>query len=101
MSEAPEQKEFNDFLKQIKEEQKNIDIKWFKNVFDYETPDKMLKSHHNLETTDNYNQATSIIEENVTEFKDEVEIMSKSDKKNKGIKILNVIENILNFTLKE
>ena len=101
MSEAPEQKEFNDFLKQIKEEQKNIDIKWFKNVFDYETPDKMLKSHHSLETTDNYNQATSIIEENVTEFKDEVEIMSKSDKKNKGIKILNVIENILNFTLKE
>ena len=101
MSEAPEPKEFNDFLKQIKEEQKNIDIKWFKNVFDYETPDNMLKSHHNLETTDNYNQATSLIEENVTEFKDGVEIMSKSDKKNKGIKILNVIENILNFTLKE
>ena len=27
--------------------------------------------------------------------------MSKGDKKNKGIKILNIIENILNFTLKE
>ena len=27
--------------------------------------------------------------------------MSEGDKKNKGIKILNIIENILNFTLKE
>ena len=42
LSETPEQKEFNDFLEQIKEEQKNIDINSFKNVFNYETPDKML-----------------------------------------------------------
>ena len=27
--------------------------------------------------------------------------MSEGDKKNKGIKILNIVENILNFTLKE
>ena len=27
--------------------------------------------------------------------------MSEGDKKNKGVKILNIIENILNFTLKE
>ena len=30
LSETPEQKEFNDFLEQIKEEQKNIDINLFK-----------------------------------------------------------------------
>ena len=42
MSETPDQKEFNDFLNQITEEQKNIDINLFKNVFNYETPDKML-----------------------------------------------------------
>ena len=57
MSKTPEQKEFNDFLEQIKEEQKNIDINWFKNVFNYETPDKMLKYLHSLETTNEYNQA--------------------------------------------
>ena len=101
MSKTPEQKEFNDFLEQIKEEQKNIDINWFKNVFNYETPGKMLKYLHSLETTDNYNQITSLIEENFTDFKDEVEIMSEGDKENKGIKILNITENILNFTLKE
>ena len=53
----------------------------FKNVFYYETPDKMLKYLHSLETTDNYNQATSLIEENFTDFKDKVEIMSEGDKK--------------------
>ena len=42
LSETPDQKEFNDFLNQITEEQKNIDINLFKNVFNYETPDKML-----------------------------------------------------------
>ena len=81
MSETPEQKEFNDFLEQIKEEQKNIDINSFKNVFNYETPDKMLKYLHSLETTDDYNQATSLIEESFTDFKDEVEIISEGDKK--------------------
>ena len=101
LSETPEQKEFNDFLEQIKEEQKNIDINWFKNVFNYKTPDEMLKYLPSLKTTDNYNQATSLIEENFTDFKDEVEIMSEGDKKNKGVKILNIIENIVNFTLKE
>ena len=81
LSETPEQKEFNDFLEQIKEEQKNIDINSFKNVFNYETPDKMLKYLHSLETTDDYNQATSLIEESFTDFKDEVEIISEGDKK--------------------
>ena len=80
-SETPEQKEFNDSLEQIKEEQKNIDINSFKNVFNYETPDKMLKYLHSLKTTDDYNQVTSLIEESFTDFKDEVEIISEGDKK--------------------
>ena len=62
LSETPEQKEFNIFLEQIKEEQNNIDMSLFKNVFNYETPDKMIKYLHSLETTDVYNQATSLIE---------------------------------------
>ena len=80
-SETPEQKEFNDSLEQIKEEQKNIDINSFKNVFNYEAPDKMLKYLHSLKTTDDYNQVTSLIEESFTDFKDEVEIISEGDKK--------------------
>ena len=41
----------------------------------------MLKYLHSLETTDDYNQATSLIEESFTDFKDEVKIMSEGDKK--------------------
>ena len=36
------QKEFSNILQQIKEEQKNIDMNLFKNIFDYETPDEIL-----------------------------------------------------------
>ena len=80
MSETPEQKEFNDFLEQIKEEQKNIDINSFKDVFNYETPNKMLKYLHSLEITDDYNQAIPVTEESFTIFGDYVKIMSKGDK---------------------
>ena len=101
LSETPDQKEFNDFLNQITEEQKNIDIHLFKNVFNYETPDKMLEYLHSLKKIDNYNQETSVIEESFQDVKDEVEIMPEGDKKNKRIKFLNIVNNILNFTLKE
>ena len=70
MSETPEQKELNDSLEQIKEELKNIDMNFY----------KILKIW------------------SFTDFKDEVENMSEVDKKDKGIKILNIVDNILNFT---
>ena len=59
LSETLEKKEFNTFLEQIKREQKNIDINSFKN---YETPDKMPKYLLNLETSDDDNQAPSLLE---------------------------------------
>ena len=79
--ETPEQKKCNDFLEQIKKEQKNIDITLFKNVFNYETPDEMLEYFYSLKKKDKYNQETSLIEESFTNFKNEVETMSKGDKK--------------------
>ena len=41
----------------------------------------MLKYLHSLKTTDDYNQATSLIEESFTDFKDEVELYQKVIKK--------------------
>ena len=41
------QTKFNDFLKQIKEEQKNIDIKLFEKYFPYKTPDKKVQVLNN------------------------------------------------------
>ena len=101
MSKIPKDKEFNDFLEQIKKEQKTIDINWFKNVFNHETPDEMLRYLHSLETIYDYNKATYLIEETFTYFGNEVKIMSEVNKKNEGRKVLNIDNNILNFTLKE
>ena len=53
----------------------------FKNVFNYEMADEMWEYLYSLKEIDNYNQETSLIEESFTDFKDEVEIMSKRDKK--------------------
>ena len=83
LSETPEQKEFNNFLEQIKEQQNNIDMNLSKNVFNYKTPDEMLEYLHSLKKFDNYNQEASVIEQSFTDFQDEVEIVSKSDKKKK------------------
>ena len=88
-------------IKQIKEEQKNIDITWFKNGFNYERPDEMLKYLLSLTTSDNYNQATSLNEESFTDFKDKVQIMSEGNEKNKKTKIMNIVDKILNFALTE
>ena len=101
MRATSEQKEFNDFLQWIKERQKNIDMNLFKKEFDYETPEKMLEYLHSLETTDDYNQATSLIEESFTDFKNMVEDMSESDEKNMGIKIFKIVDKILEFASKE
>ena len=95
LSATSKQKEFNNVLQQIKEEQKNIDMNLFENIFDYETPDEILEYLHK------YNQETSLIEESFKDFKDMVEAMSEGNEKNKGKKILNFVDRILNFTLKE
>ena len=81
MSETPEQKEFNNFLEQIKEEQNNIDMNLFKNIFNHKTPDKILKYLHSLETTGDYNQATSLIEESLQISKMRFKLCQKVIKK--------------------
>ena len=43
----------------------------------------MLEYLHSLKKFDNYNQEASVIEQSFTDFQDEVEIVSKSDKKKK------------------
>ena len=61
----------------------------------------MLEYLRSLKTIDDYNKETSLIEKNFTDFKNMVEVMSKGNKKNKGTKILNIVDKILIVTLKE
>ena len=54
-----------------------------------------------LKTIDDYNQETSLIEESFTDFKNMVEVMSEGSQKSKGTKISNIVDKILNVTLKK
>ena len=57
----PEQTKFNDFLEQIKEEQKNIDMRLFSKYFPYKRPGRMLQTLYNSKSkADNYSKVSSI-----------------------------------------
>ena len=61
----------------------------------------MLQTLHSLETAGSYNQAARSIGGSFEDFGDEVKAMSRIDEKNKGIKILNITNKNLNFSLKK
>ena len=63
-------------------------------------PDEMIEYLHSLKSID-YNCETSLTEENVTDFKYIVKAMPKLNEKKTPTKILNIVDKILNFTLKE
>ena len=52
ISDISEQKKFNDFLRQIEENQKYIDMHLFKEVFGYDTFEKMLQTLHSFKGVD-------------------------------------------------
>ena len=54
----------------------------FRRVFSYKAPGQMLQTLHSLEAVDNYNQATSFIEDNFVDFEDSIKAMG-GDEKNK------------------
>ena len=46
LSETPEPKEFNDFLEQIKEKQKTINMNFFKEYFNFAGPTDLAKKNY-------------------------------------------------------
>ena len=93
---TPEQQRFNDFLSQIKEEQKHIDMSLFEEVFDDDMPDKIL---HSLKRVDSYNEEAFSIEDMVVRFGDRVKKIPECAEKNEGKKILKIVSKILDFNL--
>ena len=72
---TPEQRRFNDFLSQITEEQRNVDMSLFEEVFAYKTLDKMLQSLNNLKRVDSDNQEAFQIENVFVNYEGEVKKM--------------------------
>ena len=88
-------------MSQLKEEQRNIDMSLFEEVFGYGTPDKILRTLHSLKRIDSYNQKALPIEDIIVRFGDKVIKMSEGAEKIKGKKILKIVNKILDFNLNE
>ena len=75
------QTKFIDFLDQIKEEQKNIDMKLFNRYFTYKTPDEMVQALYNSNSKTENNTILSPIMNNFDYFAKKTEEMLKDANK--------------------
>ena len=97
---TPEQKNLMIYFIRL-EKNKNIDMILFKQIFDYDTLDKMLQILRGLQRVDSYNQKVFPIEDTIISFGDRVKKMSEGVDKNKGKEILKMVSKILDFGLSE
>ena len=96
-----EKKEFvTIFYSRLRRSKKNIDMNQFKNVFNYETPDKMLKYLHSLKTITIIKQHP-LLKKVLQILKIWLKICQKVMRKNKRTKMSNIVDKILEFALKE
>ena len=72
---TPEQRRFNDFLNQITEERRNVDMSLFEEVFAYKTLDKILQSLNNLKRVDSDNHEAFQIENVFLNYESKVKKM--------------------------
>ena len=96
---TPDQRRFNDFLSQIKGEQKYIDMSFLKRFLVIKRLTN-VQTLHNLKRVDSYNQEAFSIE-NIANFGNKVKNMPEGVNKNKGKEILKIVSIILDFNLNE
>ena len=81
---TPEQIKVNDFLEQIKEEQKYIGMRLFSNYFPYTRPDKMVQNLFNSKTKANNYSKVSFIYGSFDHFAGKVREMPSGPNKKKA-----------------
>ena len=97
-----EETKSNDFLKQVKEEKRNMDMDLFGEQFGYKTPDEMLQIFKNLKNrADNNFSEANLTEYSSERFGNRVKKMTENVYKNEGKKILRIINKILDFNFNE
>ena len=98
LSETTEQKEFNNSLEQIKEEQEAIDVNLFKDYFDHVAPTVLVKTLFETKDINKNNELVKLIKVIWSNLKDEATKMSKEKIENKKPgKILKIVEEIVIF----
>ena len=93
---SPEQTKFNDYLEQIKEERKNIEMGLFDKHFPYERPDRMVEVLYTSKSKADNNSVVSLIACCFDHLAKKVKEMPK-DVRTEQVKILNIVNKILNF----
>ena len=97
-----EETKSNDFLKQVKEEKRNMDMDLFGEQFGYKIPDEMLQTFKNLKNrADNNFSEANLTECSSERFGNRVKKMTENVYKNEGKKILRIINKILDFNFNE
>ena len=89
-SDTPKQTKFNDFLKLIKEEQTNIDMRLFKKYFPYRTPDKMAQVLYNSKSKARNHSEVNLIFSGFDHISKKVEEMPK-DVRTEQVKKMNIL----------
>ena len=89
-SDTPKQTKFNDFLKLIKEEQTNIDMRLFKKYFPYRTPDKMAQVLYNSKSKAGNHSEVNLIFSGFDHISKKVEEIPK-DVRTEQVKKMNIL----------
>ena len=74
------------------------DATLFREIFDYDMPDKMLQTLHGLQRVDSYNLKAILIEDTIISFDNMVKKISEGAEKNEK-KIVKIVSKILDFGL--
>ena len=93
MSETPEQKKINDFLEQIKEEQKTIIMNLFREYFNFDRPTDLANKLFETKNKKKKNEFVEEIKVRWSNLKDEIKKMLEDEKEiEKSKKILDIVE---------
>ena len=94
---TPEQRRFNEFLQQIEEEQKYVNMKLFDKYYPYGRPDEMLQDLNDSKSIVDNGDKLVLIDKSFDYIADKAKKMPPSTNKNKFVKILNIVNEILKF----
>ena len=92
---TPEQRRFNEFLQQIEEEQKYVNMKLFDKYYPYGRPDEMLQDLNDSKSIVDNGDKLVLIDKSFDYIADKAKKMPPSTNKNKFVKILNIVNEIL------
>ena len=93
-----EESEESKFLKYIENKSKDINYFLFKHYFNFTYPSDLVKKLFEIKDKKKNNDFVEEIKNRWSKIKDEIEDMSKDERKNKGLdKILEIVKEILKF----